>query len=850
MKKIINISKSIASPEATWRLCSPDRPRRGGGIFNPTPSLRAGGIVVFSRSAADTNGNIYITGYYTNTFSYGGLSAPVLAVGMTNFFLLKTDVSGNALWLTNASSTSVLTVTATAVTTDSNDGVYIGLSCVNTASSNQTVMLGTATFTHQIQISSHLHYRQIHAIDRRVFVGRNPDPNSASAITGLAVTSNNGSLIVTGDFQGAASFSGLPLTALPPGAHNTFLIRMSATTGVAVWVTNAACVLGGYNRSGGIALDGAGNVYTTGYFGGTMFSGTSYQLTAHTNTPANSSAFIVKWTNNTAGTLATPQWALATTDTSNSFTSANDLAVDVNSNLYVSFSLARTDPNSTNVLGLNLTGTGTGGSTHYTQTNGGTSEGSVVKFDSNGNILWGEGTLGAAKRPPNSNTRIAVTPNFVYSLGSFGPGSVTFGGTTTLGTPGDSFILQISKSTGGLGFVVPVNPTGATPSLMPQDLIASTGNSADLLDLVGTLGGSPGSNSFIAQLTVGGPSTAAIITNSIPVPNGGCMIGNPLIPVSNPLPVSTIFPVTTNFLELKKPLNGAVAGNCYTPGLGWYNPAMTLDFGEGCIIGNSGPALQANFIGYQITGTVTTALAPGSSVVTALKPSPGLSPYPFPYPFTQAVGNNDTVYAATNMSGTSYYDPITYIAGYGWFDPSNPDNFGSTNGPPLTLGQSFWFQNVNSQATLINSFTNINGLQTNKSITPASFPNNEYVTSSLSLFDGGPWLPVFPGVQLVEAAGANISLSTASNAGVAFQWQRNGVNLVNDAHVSGATSNVLTVVNIQAGLNDGTYAVVASNQYGYTGALVASVQTSCPGSPDLIPSQTNTARLASRWAEK
>ena len=473
---------------------------RAAAVDFQSNSITAGEAnVVFSRSATDTSGNIYVTGYYQNTFSYGGLSAPVLTAGITNFFLLKTDPAGNGLWLTSAQSTSVSSVIGTAITTDANGDVYIGLSCQNNTASPQTLIVGPTAFT----INANLQNTIIAKFTQSAgaFVWAKTDPNSASSLTGLVATSDNLSVIATGDFQGAASFVGTPLiTAQPPGARNTFLVKINASTGTARWAATATCAGGGYNRSSGIALDGSGNIYTTGYFGGVMFAGWSYQIDANSASLSNPSAYVVKWSN-PATTVAIPQWAIGSTDTADSGTVAGVPAADANGNIYVPFTTSRFPANTTDTIGISVSSSFASG--NYSQTNGGVSEGSIVKFDSNGNILWGEGTLGAASST-NSNTRIAVTTNFVYSLGTFGPGAVTFDGVTTLGTPGDSFIEQLSLSTGGLGFVARVNGSGATPSLLPQDLIASTGASGDTLDLVGTLAGSPSSNSFVAQYAVGG----------------------------------------------------------------------------------------------------------------------------------------------------------------------------------------------------------------------------------------------------------------------------------------------------------------------------------------------------------
>jgi len=67
----------------------------------------------------------------------------------------------------------------------------------------------------------------------------------------------------------------------------------------------------------------------------------------------------------------------------------------------------------------------------------------------------------------------------------------------------------------------------------------------------------------------------------------------------------------------------------------------------------------------------------------------------------------------------------------------------------------------------------------------------------------------------------SLSIGVAGTSPV-YQWQRNGVNLVNGGRISGANSNVLTISNVQLGDVD-TYQVISSNVYGGNLTSVASV---------------------------
>jgi hypothetical protein len=65
----------------------------------------------------------------------------------------------------------------------------------------------------------------------------------------------------------------------------------------------------------------------------------------------------------------------------------------------------------------------------------------------------------------------------------------------------------------------------------------------------------------------------------------------------------------------------------------------------------------------------------------------------------------------------------------------------------------------------------------------------------------------------VAGSTAALSASAAGTPPLSFRWHLNGTNLVNGGRISGATTNVLTISNVQS--NDaGGYTVVVTNSYG------------------------------------
>ena len=121
------------------------------------------------------------------------------------------------------------------------------------------------------------------------------------------------------------------------------------------------------------------------------------------------------------------------------------------------------------------------------------------------------------------------------------------------------------------------------------------------------------------------------------------------------------------------------------------------------------------------------------------------------------------------------------------------------------------------------SATNVPG--TNYSIRVSSSTNAAvYGTSAapFSIVVDAPFVTAQPTNQSV-VAGNNAQFSTTITGAfpMTYQWRQNGTNLVNAGNITGATTNVLSLVSVTAS-NAGNYALVATNTYG---AVTSSVVT-------------------------
>src|SRR5262249_61230084 len=79
---------------------------------------------------------------------------------------------------------------------------------------------------------------------------------------------SNGSVAITGTFQGSMNFGGG--TILATGAYDNIFVTMLSGSGTHLWSKGFGSLDGANNFGKGIAVDASGNVVVTGYFQGTI----------------------------------------------------------------------------------------------------------------------------------------------------------------------------------------------------------------------------------------------------------------------------------------------------------------------------------------------------------------------------------------------------------------------------------------------------------------------------------------------------------------------------------------------------------------------------------------------------
>ncbi len=232
--------------------------------------------------AVDGSGNIYVTGEFSGTATFG-TRPPLTSAAYSDIFVAKYDSAGTVLWAESAGGDSHDYARGIAV-----DGV--GNSYVTGK------FYGTATFGTRPPLTSGPHSSMFVATYNSagtVLWAKSAGDSGWSSGFGIAVD-GFGNSYVTGRFEGTATFGSLaPLTS--EGGQDVFVAKYDSA-GNEVWATSAGG--SGFDDSGNdIAVDGSGNIYVTGRIGSLMMDGTTATFGPHTLTIAGGTdAFVAKLT--------------------------------------------------------------------------------------------------------------------------------------------------------------------------------------------------------------------------------------------------------------------------------------------------------------------------------------------------------------------------------------------------------------------------------------------------------------------------------------------------------------------------------------------------------------------------
>ncbi len=239
------VSKLDASGNYVWAK------RFGGTISDNSYSV-----------AVDSSGNVYTTGYFAGTadFDPGAGTAILTSAGSGDVFVSKLDASGNYVWAKQFGGSSASYGWSTVV--DSSDNIYTTGMFYGTADFDPgagTAILTSAgngdVFVSKLDASGNY-------VWAKQFGGTNND-------RGFDITvDSSGNVFTTGEFIGTADFDPSTSIAemTSAGSEDVFVSKLDAS-GNYVWAKQFGGI--GRDVGNSVAVDSSGNVFTTGEFIGT-----------------------------------------------------------------------------------------------------------------------------------------------------------------------------------------------------------------------------------------------------------------------------------------------------------------------------------------------------------------------------------------------------------------------------------------------------------------------------------------------------------------------------------------------------------------------------------------------------
>lgn len=218
-------------------------------------TVKAGGTAddVANAVATDGNGNVFIVGYFNGTATFGATN--IASNGGADIFIAKYSAGGTLLWVRKAGGT--LLDTATALVVDGSGNVYVTGSFSGTATFESTNILSSG--------SSDVFIAKYNSAGTLQWVQKGGG-SSIDVANSIAID-NSGDLYITGNFYGTSNF-GTNITSA--GSADLFIAKCNASGSFV-----SAIKGGGTSDDSGsaIAYDG-GWIYVAGYFSGTAdFSG-------------------------------------------------------------------------------------------------------------------------------------------------------------------------------------------------------------------------------------------------------------------------------------------------------------------------------------------------------------------------------------------------------------------------------------------------------------------------------------------------------------------------------------------------------------------------------------------------
>jgi Secretion system C-terminal sorting domain/Beta-propeller repeat len=394
-------------------------------------SSEAGNSIV-----VDDSGNVYTTGVFdgTNDFDPGAGTSYLTSAGFNDIFISKLDAVGNFLWAKSIGGTNY--DLGSSIALDGSGNVYTTGYFEGTADFDPGVGISNLTSVGSYDIFISKLDASGNFLWAKNMGGTSFDFGNSIVLDG------SGNVYITGYFLGIANFNlGTGTNILTSSGGMDIFISKLDTAGNFLWVKSMGGTSG--DRSNSIALDGSGNVYTTGSFQGTADFDPGAGTSNLTSTGSNPDIFISKL--DTAGNFL---WAKSIGGTQ--IDEGISIVVDGSGNVYTT-GLFRGAVDFDPGVGTN------------NLTSAGDRDIFVSKLDAAGNFLWAK-SMGGTSIDIGSSIAVDGSGNgyitgLFFGTVDFDPGMGT-SNLTSAGGSGDIFISKLdaagnflwAKNIGGTSF--------------------------------------------------------------------------------------------------------------------------------------------------------------------------------------------------------------------------------------------------------------------------------------------------------------------------------------------------------------------------------------------------------------
>ena len=404
----------------------------------------------------DTSGNVYATGSFSSaTLTFGSFTLTNNSTsGNTDIYIVKYDPNGNVIWARSAGGSDE--DYATSIALDAWGNIYVAGFFHSTS-----IPFGTTTLTNDSTTATSDMYVVKYSPAGNVIWARKAGGTMSDRINAVK-TDAAGNVIVTGSFESKYLIFGIDTVKNPLATTDDVFVIKYDSSGNFVWAKGSGQP--GDNYGYAVTTDAANNIYVAGSFNSPSISfGSSVLSNSGTGTD---DMFLVKY--NSSGTVA---WATRATGKNNDMATA--LGTDATGNIYVSgkfasdtlffnstalinsgaydafmakynttghviwaksistgttinyaYSLTVDDTANVIIAGNFGNGTITFGSSTITNSNAGTYDLFIAKYDSLGNAKWAN-TTGGPGSMANGVAKDA-TGN-IYLAGNYSDSSFYFG---------------------------------------------------------------------------------------------------------------------------------------------------------------------------------------------------------------------------------------------------------------------------------------------------------------------------------------------------------------------------------------------------------------------------------------